>query len=48
MQTAFTGELAGAGILHQEGGDRLYARLNVARALRRSLGNVDENVGEFS
>jgi hypothetical protein len=46
-QAAFAGELAGVGILHQKSGDRLYACLNVARALWRSLGNVGENVGEF-
>jgi hypothetical protein len=46
-QAAFAGELAGVGILHQKGGDRLYARLNVARALWRSLGNVRENVGQL-
>ncbi len=31
-QAAFAGELAAVGILHQEGGDRLYARLNLTRA----------------
>ncbi len=46
-QAAFAGELAGMGVLHQKGGDCLDARLNVARALRRSLGNVGENVGQL-
>ena len=46
-QATFAGELTGQRILPQKSSDRPYARLNVACALWRSLGDVCENIGQF-